>query len=137
MESPRATPELATEAGRSQLPGQQEAMDGPAAASTRVTRSHRGAGPGVSTARSLSKAWGGEGCRPGARLPHRLLRGSRGRRPGRAWPPTGRRKGAARTPFPYLFQPPPLLLLLLNPLLPLGQQLPFVLLLLPQLLLLK
>lgn len=39
--------------------------------------------------------------------------------------------------FLYLFQPPPLFLLLLNPFLPLGQQLPFILLLLPQLLLLK
>lgn len=37
----------------------------------------------------------------------------------------------------YLFQPPPLLLLLLNPFLPLCQQLPFILLLLPELLLLQ
>lgn len=37
----------------------------------------------------------------------------------------------------YLFQPPPLLLLLLNPFLSLRQQLPFILLLLPELLLLQ
>lgn len=37
----------------------------------------------------------------------------------------------------YLFQPPPLLLLLLDALLPLRQQLPLILLLLPELLLLQ
>ena len=40
------------------------------------------------------------------------------------------------SPF-YLFQPPPLLFLLFNPLLPLSQQLTLILLLLPELLLLQ
>lgn len=40
------------------------------------------------------------------------------------------------SPF-YLFQPPPLFFLLFNPLLPLSQQLPLILLLLPELLLLQ
>ena len=43
----------------------------------------------------------------------------------------------SHTALRYLFQPPPLLLLLLDPLLPLRQQLPLILLLLPELLLLQ
>lgn len=46
-------------------------------------------------------------------------------------------KEKTNTDVSYLFQPPPLFFLLFNPFLPLRQQLPLILLLLPELLLLE
>lgn len=64
---------------------------------------------------------------------------STGNSPVGVWLPAGMKeeKTSWASSLFYLFQPPPLLLLLLDPFLPLRQQLPFILLLLPELLLLQ